>query len=78
MGSRLIGSFGYWDHFSKDLHVLFGINTKKCVSVNGIIRLMGSVCLGPKVIPLSGAHCSMKNSALGVVYLNENQFKENV
>jgi len=30
----------------------------KCVSVNGIIRLMGSVCLGPKVIPLSGAHCT--------------------
>jgi hypothetical protein len=26
-------------------------------SVNGIIRLMGSVCIGPKVIPLSGAHC---------------------
>ncbi len=31
----------------------------KWVSVNGIIRLMGSVCLGPKVIPLSGAHCSI-------------------
>jgi hypothetical protein len=30
----------------------------KCVSVNGIIRLMGSVCLGPKVIPLSGTHCT--------------------
>ncbi len=28
-------------------------------SVNGIIRLMGSVCLGPKVIQLSGAYCSM-------------------
>jgi hypothetical protein len=28
-----------------------------CVSVNGIIRLIESVCLGPKVIPLSGAHC---------------------
>ncbi len=29
-----------------------------CVSVNGIIRLVESVCLGPKVIPLSGAHCN--------------------
>jgi hypothetical protein len=28
-----------------------------CASVNGIIRLMESVFLGPKVIPLSGAHC---------------------
>ena len=28
-----------------------------CVLVNGIIRLIESVCLGPKVIPLSGAHC---------------------
>ncbi len=28
-----------------------------CVSVNGIIRLIESVGLGPKVIPLSGAHC---------------------
>jgi hypothetical protein len=27
-----------------------------CVSVNGIIWLIESVCLGPKVIPLSGAH----------------------
>jgi hypothetical protein len=32
----------------------------KYVSVIGINRLMGSVCLGPKVIPLSGAHCIMK------------------
>jgi hypothetical protein len=31
----------------------------KCLSVNGIIWLMGSVCLGPKVIPLSGAYCIM-------------------
>ncbi len=29
----------------------------KYLSVNGISRLMGSVCLGPKVIQLSGAHC---------------------
>ena len=29
------------------------------MSVNGIIRLMESVCLGPKVIPLSGAHCTI-------------------
>ncbi len=29
----------------------------KYLSVNGISRLIGSVCLGPKVIQLSGAHC---------------------
>ena len=32
----------------------------KFVSVNGIIRLLGSVYLGPKVIPLSGTHCTSK------------------
>jgi hypothetical protein len=32
-----------------------------CVSINGIIRLIESVCLGPKVIPLSGVHCSISN-----------------
>jgi len=34
--------------------------TPKCVLDNGIIRLMESVCLGPKVIPLSGAHCNVR------------------
>jgi hypothetical protein len=30
--------------------------------VNGIIQLKGSVCLDPKVIPLSGTHCiTLKN-----------------
>ncbi len=33
------------------------VSHAKRVSVYGIIRLMESVCLGPKVIPLSGAHC---------------------
>ncbi len=32
------------------------------MSVNGIIRLMESVCLGPNVIPLSGALCIIKKS----------------
>ncbi len=32
-------------------------SVNQSVYVNGIIQLMGSVCLGPKVIPLSGAHC---------------------
>ncbi len=43
--------------FFQNIQGLFGIHTKVC-SVNGIIRLMGSLYLGPKVIPLSGAHCS--------------------
>jgi hypothetical protein len=32
------------------------------LSVNGISRLMGSVCLGPKVIQLSSAHCTTLSS----------------
>jgi hypothetical protein len=39
---------------------LLGLSTvsqPKCVSINGILPLMESVWLGPKVIPLSGAHC---------------------
>ncbi len=31
------------------------------VSDNGIIWLIESVCLGPKVIPLSDAHCIKNN-----------------
>ncbi len=53
-GSRLIGSI------FKGIQGLVGLSIvshPKCVSVNGIIRFMGSVCLSPKVIPLSGAHC---------------------
>jgi hypothetical protein len=38
---------------------LFVLGKAMCVLVNGIIRLIESVCLGPKVIPLSGAHCIM-------------------
>ncbi len=34
------------------------------MSVNGISRFMGSVCLGPKVIPLSGAHCILFTGTL--------------
>ena len=40
---------------------LFGPSKAMCASVNGIIRLMESVYLGPKVIPLSGAHCNNKD-----------------
>jgi hypothetical protein len=40
--------------------------TLKCMSVNGIIQLMGSVCIGPKVIPLSGAHCMLKIASLKI------------
>ncbi len=40
-----------------------------CVSVNGIIRLIESVCLGPKVIPLSGAHCITKPLGWGISIL---------
>ncbi len=46
-------------------------------SVNGIIRLIGSVCLGPKVIPLSGAHCK-RNKALNwtMIYQWDNSFTQ--
>ena len=60
MGSLLMGSFGYWDQFFYGIQGLFGISTvsqQKCVLVNGVIRLLESVCLGPKVIPLSCPHC---------------------
>jgi hypothetical protein len=40
------------------------LSQPKSVSVNGIIQLMQSVCLGPKVIPLSGAHCIIKSTFL--------------
>ncbi len=46
----------YWDKFFKGIQGL--ISVKQSALVNGIIRLMKSVCLGPKVIPLSDAHCS--------------------
>jgi hypothetical protein len=36
---------------------LSAVSQPKCVSVNGIIQLMESVCLGSKVTPLKGAHC---------------------
>jgi hypothetical protein len=65
----------YWDHGQWD-HLVNGINFSKvfkasvalrstvsqpkCVSVNGIIWLMESVCVGPKVMPLRGAHCNCK------------------
>ncbi len=39
---------------------MIGLGKATCVSVNGIIWLMESVCLRPKVIPLSGAHCTVK------------------
>jgi hypothetical protein len=41
---------------------LFFLSKAMCVLVNGIIRLIESVCLGPKVIPLSGAHCILINA----------------
>ncbi len=53
---------GLWDHpvdiinFSKVSEACFGLSTvsqPKCVSVKGIIRLMESVWLGPKSIPIS-------------------------
>ncbi len=59
MGSWFMGSFGYWNQFFWDIRGLFGLSTvsqQKCVSVNGGFRLMESVWLGPKAIPLSGAH----------------------
>ncbi len=61
MGSRLIGSFGYSVQFFLGIEGLFVLSKAMCVSVNGIIRLIESVCLGPKVIPLSGAHCITKS-----------------
>jgi hypothetical protein len=63
MGSQLMGSFGEWDQFFLGIKGLFGLSTisqAKCVSVNGIIWLMESVC--PKVIPLGSAHCSFEIS----------------
>jgi len=57
MGSRLIGSFRLWVQFFLGIQGLFVLSNAMCVSVNGIIRLIESVCLGPKVIPLSGARC---------------------
>ena len=57
MGSRIMGSSGYWDQIFLGIQGLSTVSRAKRVSVNGIIRLKESVCLGPKVIPLSGAHC---------------------
>ncbi len=57
MGSRIMGSSGSWDQLFLGFQCLSTVSHAKRVSVNGIIRLIESVCLGPKVIPLSGAHC---------------------
>jgi hypothetical protein len=46
---------GYWDLFLEISMTCLEL-IPKCVLFNGIIRLMGSVCLGPKVFLLSGAH----------------------
>jgi hypothetical protein len=61
MGSRIMGSSGYWDQIFLGIQGLSTVSHTNRVLVNGIIRLMESVCLGPKVIPLSGAHCSSYN-----------------
>jgi hypothetical protein len=56
-----MGSFGQWNQFFSGIRALFGLRTVsqlKCVSVNGIIRLMESVWLGSKAISLSGAICN--------------------
>jgi hypothetical protein len=53
---------GLWDHsdiginFSEISKACLALVQQKCVSVNGVIRLLESVWLGPKTIPLSGAH----------------------
>jgi hypothetical protein len=68
MGSRLMGSFSKWVQFFLGIQGLFCLDTVGhpiCVLVNGIIQLMGSVCLGPKVIPLSSAHCNYKLFLMG-------------
>jgi hypothetical protein len=54
-GTRLIGSW-LMESFIQGLFGLSTISQAKCELVNGIIWLMESVCLGHKVIPLSGAH----------------------
>ena len=60
MGSRIMGSSGKWGQLFLGIQGLSTVSHTKRVLVNGIIRLMESVCLGPKVIPLSGAHCITK------------------
>ncbi len=58
-GDRFMGSF--YKVAKACLALVQSVNqTPKCVLDNGIIRLMESVCLGPKVIPLSGAHCYVR------------------
>jgi hypothetical protein len=53
MGSWLIGSIFQG---TQGLFGLSRVSQAKNVSVNGIIPLVELVCLGPKVILLSGAH----------------------
>jgi hypothetical protein len=48
--------FWLFRHASYSLFGLSTVSQAKCASVNGIIQLMESVYLGPKVIPLSGTH----------------------
>jgi hypothetical protein len=60
MGSWFMGSFRKKDNFFLGIKGLFGLNTVIQVKfrlINGFIWLMESVCLGPKVIPLTGAYC---------------------
>ncbi len=63
MRSGLLGSLGLWDQLFWRIKGQFGLCTVSqatCVSVNGIIWLMESIYLGPKVITLSKAHCTSK------------------
>jgi hypothetical protein len=67
---QLMGSFSLWDHSAYGIIQPMGsiflryprpvstVSQAKCVSIIGIIRLTESVCLGPKVIPLSSTQCT--------------------
>jgi hypothetical protein len=66
MGSLSKGSFGEWNKTDPDrsgpncLTITHSVYEVYLVIV--INRLMESVRLGPKVIPLSGAHCRLRSN----------------
>jgi hypothetical protein len=61
MGSRIMGSIGLWAHFYPDQKVTnfssipnFYFDPNSLIGIN---RLLESICLCPKAIPLNGFHC---------------------
>ncbi len=71
----IIQLMGYFFWGIQGLFGLSPVSQAMFVSVNNIIRLMESVYLRPKVIPLSSAHCNSQMQVRIVIKLTTYQLK---